>query len=203
MPRGDGRAGARPRHPGAVVAALIWPRYRSSLSPDFGVRLTLRWREPDSNHRSRRERDGPAADHRRLARRPVLNDPIQLIDPASLVGNSERLFTRAGPMVRIRFPPAESLQTFGSRSRRPADYRTRHAGYGVKASLPSACCGRGWPTSGSDGCRATLSSSGTVSAMPDDHHPMMPRRNPELDETLPHRRRAEVLLMVATSAVRR
>jgi hypothetical protein len=34
------------------------------------------------------------------------------------------------PMVRIHFPPAESLQTFGSRSRRPADYRTRHAGYG-------------------------------------------------------------------------
>ena len=39
----------------------------------------------------------------------------------------------AGPMVRIRLSPAESLQTFGSRSRRPADYRTRHAGYGVKA----------------------------------------------------------------------
>ena len=113
MPRGDGRAGARPRHPGAVVAALIWPRYRSSLSPDFGVRLTLRWREPDSNHRSRRERDGPAADHRRLARRPVLNDPIQLIDPASLFGNSERLFTRAGPMVRIRFPPADSPSRAG------------------------------------------------------------------------------------------
>ena len=35
--------------------------------------------------------------------------------------------------VRIHLPPAESLQTFGSRSRRPADYRTRHAGYGVKA----------------------------------------------------------------------
>src|SRR6516162_6039856 len=75
---------------------------------------TLPWREPDSNHRSRRERDGPAADHRRLARRPVLNDPIQVIGPASLVGDSERPFTRAGPMVRIRFPPAASLQTFGS-----------------------------------------------------------------------------------------
>jgi hypothetical protein len=37
------------------------------------------------------------------------------------------------PKVRIQLPPAESLQTFGSRSRRPADYRTRHAGYGVKA----------------------------------------------------------------------
>ena len=26
---------------------------------------------------------GPAADHRRLVRRPVLNDPVQLIGPAS------------------------------------------------------------------------------------------------------------------------
>jgi|SRR6516162_189088 hypothetical protein len=34
--------------------------------------------------------------------------------------------------VRIHLPPAESLQTFCSRSRRPADYRTRYAGYGVK-----------------------------------------------------------------------
>src|SRR6516162_1733169 len=53
---------------------------------------------------------GPAADHRRLARRPVLNDPIQLIGPET----AARPFTRAGPMVRIRFPPAGSLQTFGS-----------------------------------------------------------------------------------------
>jgi hypothetical protein len=30
--------------------------------------------------------------------------------------------------VRIQSPPAESLQTFGSRSRRPADYRTRLSG---------------------------------------------------------------------------
>src|SRR6516162_6601999 len=49
---------------------------------------------------------GPAADHRRLARRPVLNDP----HPAYRSGISRRqqprdLFTRAGPMVRIRFPP--------------------------------------------------------------------------------------------------
>ena len=42
------------------------------------------------------ERD-PAADHRRLARPPVLNDPIQRIGPASLVGNCRETFTRAGP----------------------------------------------------------------------------------------------------------
>ena len=42
-------------------------------------------------------------------------------------------------MVRIRLPPAESLRTFGARSRRPADYRTRHAGYGVKAVAWALC----------------------------------------------------------------
>jgi len=66
-------------------------RHRCALE-----RRTRRWREPDSNHRSRRERDGPAADHRRLARRPVLNDPIQLTDPASLVGNSRETFHKSG-----------------------------------------------------------------------------------------------------------
>src|SRR6516164_689325 len=39
---------------------------------------------------------GPAADHRRLARRPVLHDPIQLIGPASLVGNSRETFHKSG-----------------------------------------------------------------------------------------------------------
>ena len=39
---------------------------------------------------------GPAADHRRLARRPVLNDPIQLIGPASHVGNSRETFHQIG-----------------------------------------------------------------------------------------------------------
>ena len=39
---------------------------------------------------------GPAADHRRLARRPALNDPLQLIGPASLVGNSRETFHTSG-----------------------------------------------------------------------------------------------------------
>src|SRR6516165_2918826 len=39
---------------------------------------------------------GPAADHRPLARRLVLNDPIQLIGPASLVGNSRETFHKSG-----------------------------------------------------------------------------------------------------------
>jgi hypothetical protein len=36
--------------------------------------------------------------------------------------------SRAELEVRIHLPPAESLQTFGSRSRRPADYRTHLSG---------------------------------------------------------------------------
>ena len=36
------------------------------------------------------------ADHRCLARRPVFNDPIQLIGPASLVGNSPETFHKSG-----------------------------------------------------------------------------------------------------------
>ena len=38
----------------------------------------------------------PAANHRRLARRPVLNDPIQLIGPASPFGNSRETFLKSG-----------------------------------------------------------------------------------------------------------
>jgi len=47
---------------------------------------------------------GPAADHRRLARRPVLNDPIQLIGSASLVGNSRETFHKSGT-ARLRQVP--------------------------------------------------------------------------------------------------
>ena len=44
--------------------------------PQRGSQLTLRWRKADSNHRSRRERNGRgegACRHRRLARGPELN----------------------------------------------------------------------------------------------------------------------------------
>ena len=54
-------------------------RYRKEKSSERG---TVFWREPDSNHRSGEKETaverGPAADHRRLARRPALNDPIPL-----------------------------------------------------------------------------------------------------------------------------
>ena len=39
---------------------------------------------------------GPAADHRRLPRRPVLNDPIQLIGQASPFGDRRETFRKSG-----------------------------------------------------------------------------------------------------------
>src|SRR6516162_4874188 len=52
---------------------------------------------------------GPAADHRRLG------DDLCLMTPSSFSSaTAERPFTRAGPMVRIPFPPADSPQTVSS-----------------------------------------------------------------------------------------
>jgi hypothetical protein len=48
-----------------------------------------------------------------VSRDPCLNDPIQLIGPASLFGNGRDPVVRAGLMVRIQFPPAVSLRPFG------------------------------------------------------------------------------------------
>jgi len=69
---------------------------REGVSPSYFTRdvsqRTPLWRKTDSNHRSRRQRDGrgegPAPNHRRRGRRPVFNDPIQIIGPASPFGNS-------------------------------------------------------------------------------------------------------------------
>jgi len=57
---------------------------------------------------------GPAADHLRLARRRVLNDPIQLIGPASLVGKSRETFHKSGTDGSNPVPSSEESQTFGS-----------------------------------------------------------------------------------------
>src|SRR5437762_6132898 len=95
-----------PRLPCAIeTLRSCWSNESSTspTSPINGTRLLA------VERRGRPER--PAADHRRLARRPVLDDPIQLIGPASSLrqqATAERPFARAGPMVRIRFPPADS-----------------------------------------------------------------------------------------------
>jgi len=53
--------------------------------------------EPSVPPRKRHpSREAPAADHGRLARRPVLNDANQLIGPASLVGNSHETLHKSG-----------------------------------------------------------------------------------------------------------
>src|SRR6516165_10109284 len=53
--------------------------------------------EPSVPPRKRHpSREAPAADHGRLARRPVLNDANQLIGPASLVGNSRETLHKSG-----------------------------------------------------------------------------------------------------------
>src|SRR6516164_6170303 len=83
--------------------------------------------EPSVPPRKRHpSKEASAADHGRLARRPVLNDANQLIGPASLVGNSRETFTRAGPMVRIQFPPPVSLSQPG-----PADAVGQSRGCGA------------------------------------------------------------------------
>src|SRR5437773_11117867 len=73
---------------------------------------------------------GPAADHRRRARRPVLNDPIQLIGPASPFGNSRETFRKSGTDGSNPVPSSgESiancrLRLFDRRTRRPPPLRT-------------------------------------------------------------------------------
>ena len=107
------------RHPCNYLDVLIADRDRQKSSL-----LTLRWREPDSNHRSRRKKRRPS----REAPRPttvVSRVDLCLITPSSLSvrhlssATAERPFTRAGPMVRIRFPPAKSLQTISSSAAEP------------------------------------------------------------------------------------
>ena len=71
-----------------------------------------RWRELDSNHRSRRER----RPSREARGRPssVSRDDLCLMTPSSSSvrhlpsAAAKRPFARAGPMVRIRCPPARS-----------------------------------------------------------------------------------------------
>src|SRR6516162_4659526 len=68
---------------------------------------TLRWREPDSNHRSRScEKSLAVADER--CRIDKLDGVIKHRSSreTTMVGRGAVSFS-AGPMVRIRFPPAE------------------------------------------------------------------------------------------------
>ena len=85
------------------------------------VCTTLRWRETDSNHRSRRQRRRPLRGDRRATTDVSRVDPGLMIPSTLSVrhlrsGEPREPSRRAVPMVRIRFPPAESqVQTCLSR----------------------------------------------------------------------------------------
>jgi len=117
--------------------------------------LTQRWREVDSNHRFRREGDGPGerSRGRPLSSRETTCDLSSLSVRDLLSATAERPFARAGPMVRIRFPQAKSLCLCkpahrGARCRRgsggwcSAVTRARLAGYsrpGSRGSQQRSC----------------------------------------------------------------
>ena len=63
---------------------------------------------------------GPAADHCRLERRPVLNDPLQLIGPGSPFGNSRETFRKSGTDGSNPLPSSGESCELRYRHRRPA-----------------------------------------------------------------------------------
>jgi len=91
--------------PVAKPAALTRAESRGSRpsKADAGERQTLRWREMDSNHRSRHERAGFCCGRR-------------IAGPSA--GSQKGLFFYAVPMVRIHLPPADSLSLSRSSFRR-------------------------------------------------------------------------------------
>ena len=97
-------------------AKSIALRRSAPHAEELMVCMTHRWREVDSNHRFRRERDGPgaqergpAADHHR-SRDDLCLMTLSSVSVRDLLSpTAERSFARAGPMVRIHFPPARSL----------------------------------------------------------------------------------------------
>ena len=82
----------------------------SKCSVCTGVRATLRWRKPDSNHRSRMIRR-----FRDRLMSPARNSGQRTYGGANATrGPRGRRAPSAGPMVRIRLPPAESRTNSGT-----------------------------------------------------------------------------------------
>ena len=99
---------------------------------------------------------GPAADHRRFARRPMLNDPIQLIGPASLVGNSRETFHKSGtdgsnPSSRESCELAISKRIADCLSRSRTDTLPVH----IVVRCPCSCSGDVRSLAGDDTVSAT------------------------------------------------
>jgi len=81
------------------VVAWRWAEFALRRAVPPGARLAGGGNQIRTIGRAEKEtavESGPAADHRRLARRSVLDDFIQLIGPASLVGNSRETFHKSG-----------------------------------------------------------------------------------------------------------
>ena len=104
------------------------------------------WREPASNHRSRRKRDGrqerPAVDHRRLARRPVINDPSSLSVRHLSSATAERPFTKSGTDGSNLVPSRASKgKPRGGRWGCPMSSSTASFTNGQIPAMPlSSCC---------------------------------------------------------------
>src|SRR6516165_1238690 len=112
---------------------------RKAAPLDLGALLPMRDGLSAGGRRIRtigpaRERDGHGEGNPRptivVSRDPCLNDTIRLIGPASPFGNSRDPVVRAGPVVRIQFPAADSPSLIGSSAP-----RTRGAAFraGVRA----------------------------------------------------------------------
>jgi hypothetical protein len=109
-----------------VAVAEIQPRRKNRRRSDvpasgFGVNhprteslQTPRWREPDSNRRYRmaqpRFRGQPIS--------PLLDHPLAEKSARTRTDSMTTPDASAGPMVRIRFPPAKSHERTGGRSPR-------------------------------------------------------------------------------------
>jgi hypothetical protein len=105
-----------------LVARLASPR--TTRAGTDGLRDSLRWREVDSNHPFRRERDGPeerpAADHRRSRDNLRLMTLLQRIAPGSPFANSRETFRKSGTDGSNSLPSSEESSELRYGPRRPA-----------------------------------------------------------------------------------
>ena len=85
---------------------------------------------------------GPAADHCRLERRPVLNDPLQLIGPGSPFGNSRETFRKSGT------DGSNPLPSSGESKRTP---QAPAPALGRRGRPPAAASWKLWAVSGTQG----------------------------------------------------
>jgi hypothetical protein len=111
LPRNDCDAMVDPR-----ALQVTWIAVHDQVSAVTIVRTTLRWREPDSNHRSRRERDGR---RERPHGRPSSSRETTLMTPVYRSGISRRQQPRDLSQERDRWFESGSLQRRVARTPKP------------------------------------------------------------------------------------